>query len=65
MSAVQITWNEFEAWEPERTYTPDEFELLSADAAERVLARRLRKLIDRGYEPGVALRLAARVDSRI
>ena len=44
MSAVQITWNEFEAWEPERTWTPDEFELLSADAAERVLARRGRRL---------------------
>ena len=44
---------------------PDEFEQLSVDAAERVLARRLRKLIDRGYEPGVALRLAARFDSRI
>jgi hypothetical protein len=65
MSAVQITWDEFEAWQPERTWTRDEFEHLSIDAAEQVLARRLRKLIDRGYEPTVALRLAARVDSAI
>lgn len=65
MSAVQITWDEFGAWEPERTWTRDEFEQLSVDAAERVLARRLRKLIDRGYDPTIALRLAARFDSSI
>ena len=63
MSAVQITWDEFEAWEPERRWTRDEFELLSIDAAEQVLATRLRKLIDRGHEPTTALRLAARFDS--
>jgi hypothetical protein len=65
MSAVQITWDEFEAWEPERTWTRDEFEQLTVDAAEQVLARRLRKLIDRGYEPTTALRLAARFDSSL
>jgi hypothetical protein len=63
MSAVQITWDEFAAWEPEPTWTSDEFETLSAELAELVLTRRLRKLIDRGYEPTDALLLAVRVDS--
>jgi hypothetical protein len=65
MSAVQITWDEFEAWAPEKRWTRDEFELLSVDAAEQVLSTRLRKLLDRGYEPGTALRLAARLDSSL
>jgi hypothetical protein len=65
MSAVQITWDEFAAWEPEPVWTSDEFESLSADLAEALLTRRLRKLIARGYEPMTALLLAVRVDSPI
>jgi hypothetical protein len=65
MSAVQITWDEFAAWEPEPSWTRDEFETLSEELAELVLRRRLRKLIWRGYEPTEALQLAVRVESPI
>jgi hypothetical protein len=47
---------------PERAWGRTEFEALSEDEVVAVLLRRMRRLLDRGVEPGEALVLASRVD---
>lgn len=60
MTAVQISWDEFSAWEAEPVWTRWQFESLTAEQAEALLLRRLDKLVRRGLDPVAALHLAVR-----
>jgi hypothetical protein len=62
MTAVQISWDEFAAWESEPVWTRGQFETLTAEQAEALLLRRLDKLVRRGLDPIAALHLAVRVE---
>jgi hypothetical protein len=62
MTAVQISWDEFSAWEEEPVWTRLQFESLTAEQAEELLLRRLDKLVRRGLDPVAALNLAVHVE---
>jgi hypothetical protein len=62
MTAVEISWDEFAAWDAEPVWTHAQFELLTAEEAETLLLRRLDKLCRRGLDPFAALQLAVHVE---
>jgi hypothetical protein len=62
MTAVEISWDEFAAWDTEPVWTRAEFETLTAEQAEALLLRRLDKLCRRGIDPVAALHLAVHVE---
>jgi hypothetical protein len=62
MTAVQISWDEFVAWDAEPVLSAGQFECLTAGQAEALLLRRLDKLVRRGLDPYAALQLAVHVE---
>jgi hypothetical protein len=62
MTAVQISWDDFAAWDAEPVWTRLQFESLTAEEAEALLLRRLDKLVRRGLDPVAALNLAVHVE---